>query len=68
MSDLKADLLNLTLYIKFNLHNEIKEVHYVEILRKIASIYKDIDTKLINEEELNERFESYNEDYIGDYN
>jgi len=68
MSELKANLVDLTMYIKNHIQNEIKEVHYIELLSKVALIYKNIDTEIkINEIDDDDIFESYNEDYIDDY-
>tara|TARA_R100000654_G_scaffold12996_1_gene28251 strand:- start:62 stop:271 length:210 start_codon:yes stop_codon:yes gene_type:complete len=68
MSELKANLVDLTMYIKNHIQNEIKEVHYIELLSKVALIYKNIDTEIkIKEIDDDDIFESYNEDYIDDY-
>jgi hypothetical protein len=69
MDDIKLKLFNLTMYIKNNVHDDIKEQHYLEMLSQIAIIYKDIAaTKIVNESDDDEdEGGSYNDDYIGSY-
>ena len=68
MDSLKLKLFQLMMYIKDNVHDNIKEQHYVEILGQIAIIYKGIDAeKIVNENESDEESTSYNDDYIEDY-
>ena len=69
MDDIKLKLFELTMYIKNNVHDDIKELHYVEMLSQIAVIYKGLSAEQIvnqSDDEENE-FTSYNDEYIGDY-
>lgn len=69
MDDIKLKLFELTMYIKNNVHDDIKELHYVEMLSQIAIIYKELSTQqIVNESDDDEDDGgSYNDDYIGSY-
>lgn len=69
MDSLKLKLFELTMYIKNNVHDDIKELHYIEMLNQIAIIYKELSTKQIVNESDDDEDEggSYNDDYIGSY-
>ena len=70
MDDIKLKLFELTMYIKNNIHDDIKELHYVEMLSQIAIIYKGISaTKIVNESDDDDEDEggNYGDDYIGSY-
>mgnify|MGYP003643711962 CR=1 FL=1 len=65
--DAKCEIIELIEYLKKNVAGEIKDYHFIQVLRKIGKIYESID-KIKYEGDSEDDFESYNDEYIGEYN